>query len=353
MKVSIIIPVYNVQVYLQQCVQSVLLQTYRDLEIILVDDGSTDDSGHLCDTLAAGDPHISVIHKANGGLSDARNVGLQHAMGEYVAFLDGDDVWLEKDGLRQMMTLVEQKAADVLLFQCVDIYPHRQQSRREYDMEYIYTHTAQEIFDRLVRTQVFNMSACFQLIRRGLLTENDIYFEKGLLSEDIDWSLRLWKHVQHVQAINIPMYGYQHRNESITTSYSIRNLRSYDHIFCKFYDMYQQEQAKNNEKFSAYWTTALGYLAQMYVSCLYSYNRIACKDRKEAKHLLRTNQHLLEHSISRKSGRVVKCRRIMGLDITIHLFALYGTLKRIAENGMLFATRHVNVSAKNVELYNS
>lgn len=339
MKVSIIIPVYNVQAYLRQCVQSVLAQTYHDMEIVLVDDGSTDSSGALCDALAAEDERIHVVHKPNGGLSDARNVGLQHATGEYIAFLDGDDVWLERDGLRQMMVSAEQSAADILLFQCVDIYPHRKQPRREYDIEYINTHTAQEVFDKLVRTQAFNMSACFQLIRRDLLIKNEVYFEKGLLSEDIDWSLRLWRYVQHVQAVNIPMYGYQHRSESITTSYSIRNLRSYDHIFCKFCDMYQQEHTKSSKESSAYWATALGYLAQMYVSCLYSYNRIACKDRKEAKQILRTHEHLLEHSISRKSDRVVKCRRIMGLDITIRLFALYGTLKRKTEKTACFLLR--------------
>lgn len=328
MKVSIIIPVYNVQAYLRQCVQSVLAQTYHDIEIILVNDGSIDSSGALCDALATEDERIHVVHKPNGGLSEARNVGLLHATSEYIAFLDGDDVWLERDGLHQMMASAEQSAADILLFQCVDIYPHRKQSRREYDIEYINTHTAQEVFDKLVRTQTFNMSACFQLIRRDLLITNEVYFEKGLLSEDVDWSLRLWRNVQHVQAVNIPMYGYQHRSESITTSYSIRNLRSYDHIFRKFYDLYRQEQATNNETFSAYWTTALGYLAQMYVSCLYGYNQIACKDRKEAKQILRTHEHLLEYSISRKSGRAVKCKRIMGLDITIGLFALYGTLKR-------------------------
>lgn len=328
MKVSIIIPVYNVQTYLRQCVQSVQAQTYRDLEIILVDDGSTDDSGHLCDTLAASDPHICVVHKPNGGLSDARNVGLQHATGEYIAFLDGDDVWLERDGLRQMVASIEQQPTDILLFRCVDIYPQRQDPRREYDVAYINTHTVQEVFSRLIRTQAFNMSACFQLIRRALLTENEVYFEKGLLSEDVDWSLRLWRYVQHVQATNIPMYGYQHRSESITTSYSIRNLRSYDRIFRKFYARYQQERVQNNGEFSAYWTTALGYLAQMYVSCLYGYNQIARTDRKEAKQILRANVHLLKYSLSRKSDRALKCKQIIGLSLTIHLFALYGTLKR-------------------------
>ena len=91
MKVSVVIPVYNVRLYLERCVQSVLRQTYKDLEIILVDDGSKDDSGKLCDQLALSDQRIRVIHQENQGLSGARNTGIRQATGEYIIFLDSDD----------------------------------------------------------------------------------------------------------------------------------------------------------------------------------------------------------------------------------------------------------------------
>ncbi len=90
--ISVIVPVYNVQAYLAECVESILVQTYQDLEIILVDDGSTDGSGALCDGLALGDPRVRVIHKENGGLSDARNAGLELATGQWLSFVDGDDL---------------------------------------------------------------------------------------------------------------------------------------------------------------------------------------------------------------------------------------------------------------------
>ena len=325
MKLSIIIPVYNVEQYLQNCVQSVLTQTYQDLQVILVDDGSTDSSGILCDQLAQQDSRIQVVHKVNGGLSDARNAGLKVATGDYVAFLDSDDVYLLPDGIEQMMQVITTDKPDLLLFQCVDIYPHRQSARRAYDTEYIAAHTGEEVFHQLVRTQSFNMSACFQLIRRELLEEHQIYFEKGLLSEDVDWSLRLWRYVSKVRAINLPMYGYQHREGSITTTYTIRNLRSYEHIFAKFMQSYEQRTVDTEY----YWQTVMGYLAQMYTSCLYAYGQICRKDQEEAYGILLRYTSLLNHSISVKSDRVVTLKRFLGLRMTIWVFALYGKLRRI------------------------
>lgn len=325
MKLSIIIPVYNVEQYLQNCVQSVLTQTYQDLQVILVNDGSTDSSGILCDQLAQQDSRIQVVHKVNGGLSDARNAGLKVATGDYVAFLDSDDVYLLNDGIAQLMAVARAEQPDVLLFQAVDIYPHRQSARKAYDADYLATHTGTEVFHQLVRTQSFNMSACFQLIRRDLLEEHQIYFEKGLLSEDVDWSLRLWRYVNKVRAINLPLYGYQHREGSITTTYTIRNLRSYEHIFAKFMQLYEQRTADTEY----YWQTVMGYLAQMYTSCLYAYGQIDCKDKKEAYAILLQYASLLNHTISAKSNRVVKLKRVVGLRMTIWVFALYGKIRRM------------------------
>ena len=327
MKLSIIIPVYNVEQYLHSCVQSVITQTYQDLQVILVNDGSTDSSGVLCDQLAQQDSRIQVVHKTNGGLSDARNAGLRVATGEYVAFLDSDDVYLLNDGLEQLMALAQAEQPDVLLFQAVDVYPHHQTARKAYDVDYMATHSGVEVFAQLVRTQSFNMSACFQLIRRELLEQHQIYFEKGLLSEDIDWSLRLWKYVQRVRAINLPMYGYQHREGSISTTYTIRNLRSYKHIFAKFVQLYNERIV--DAATELYWKTTMGYLAQMYTSCLYAYGQIARKDKSEAYAILKRYATLLEHSISIKSERVVLLKRYIGLCLTVEVFALYGKIRKM------------------------
>lgn len=326
MKLSIIIPVYNVEQYLQSCVQSVITQTYQDLQVILVNDGSTDSSGALCDQLAKQDKRIQVLHKKNGGLSDARNAGLKVATGDYVAFLDSDDVYLLNDGLKLLMALAQAEQPDVLLFQAVDVYPNHQSVRKAYDEDYMAIHSGTEVFAQLVRTQSFNMSACFQLIRRDLLEQHQLYFEKGLLSEDVEWSLRLWRHVSKVRAINLPLYGYQHREGSISTTYTIRNLRSYEHIFAKFVQLYKERVVEAAAEL--YWQTVMGYLAQMYTSCLYAYGQIARKDRSEAYAILKRYATLLEHSISIKSDRVIKYKRVIGLRMTVWLFAVYGNIRR-------------------------
>ena len=127
MRLSIIIPVYNVEQYLQNCVQSVITQTYQDLQVILVNDGSTDSSGILCDQLAQQDSRIQVVHKENGGLSDARNAGLRVATGEYVLFLDSDDYYADNHVLDALVnTLTQWNYPDALLFCRTDYYENLQ-----------------------------------------------------------------------------------------------------------------------------------------------------------------------------------------------------------------------------------
>lgn len=111
---SVVIPVYNIRDYVERCVRSVLAQPDVPLEVLIVDDGSTDDSGAVCDALAAEDSRVTVIHKPNGGLSDARNYGLCHAQGEYILFMDGDD-WLTENVCPGLLQMALQDRADVVI----------------------------------------------------------------------------------------------------------------------------------------------------------------------------------------------------------------------------------------------
>ena len=113
--ISVIIPVYNVSQYLPRCIESVINQTYQNLEIILVDDGATDDSGVICDDYARKDPRIRVVHKENGGLSSARNAGIQIARGEYLTFIDSDD-YVDRDYTEFLYELVCQYSAKMAIF---------------------------------------------------------------------------------------------------------------------------------------------------------------------------------------------------------------------------------------------
>ena len=329
MTLSVIIPVYNVAPYLRRCVGSVLNQTYRDLEIILVDDGSTDESGAICDEYASASfaslHHsiipIKVIHKPNGGLSDARNAGLKVATGEYVAFLDSDDEWLVPDGIEQMMRRMEQKQSDILLFKRVDIYPNKRQYSHDYDADYIRSHSAQEVFEQLILSEHFNMSACFQILRRKVLIDNNITFPVGYISEDVDFSCRLWQKAQVIDALNLDMYGYHHRENSISASYSIRTLQSYDKMFTDW-----EAQVKKN-CVNHY---AIGaFMANLYVSCCYNYFSIPKPDREQGWQILLGHHSVLRYGASRKSLRMKKVVGLIGIKPAILIFATYGKLKKI------------------------
>lgn len=119
--ISIIIPVYNVEQYLDKCLQSVINQTYQDIEIILVDDGSSDSSGILCDKWKEKDSRIKVIHKSNGGLSNARNVGIEQANGEYLMFIDSDDI-VANDLCKVLFEMLKNNHADISICNATHIF---------------------------------------------------------------------------------------------------------------------------------------------------------------------------------------------------------------------------------------
>ena len=120
-KLSIVVAVYNIEQYLHKCVESLLAQTYSNLEIILVDDGATDGSGTICDDYAEKDSRVHVIHKTNGGLSDARNVGIEAATGTYLAFVDGDD-WVDTDMYMCLIQELERTQSDIAVCRYRQIY---------------------------------------------------------------------------------------------------------------------------------------------------------------------------------------------------------------------------------------
>ena len=121
MKLSIVVPVYNVEQYLHQCIDSILHQTFQDFELILVDDGSPDDCPKICDEYAKNDSRIKVIHKTNGGLSSARNAGLQIARGEYISFIDSDD-FLDPITYTHVFSIFNKENVDVVIFGRYEVY---------------------------------------------------------------------------------------------------------------------------------------------------------------------------------------------------------------------------------------
>lgn len=191
MKLSVIVPIYNVEKYLKQCLTSIVGQTYCDLEIILINDGSTDKSSRICDEFAANDPRIMVIHQPNGGVSVARNIGISKATGEYLTFVDSDD-WLALEMYESMLVQIKKRPdldmvmCDSILIKSNSKIKNTESIRRGY---YSRLEIISDLYPVLLVTEQFGkipiVSACTCLMRRSVLINNHIRFEPSLrYSED-------------------------------------------------------------------------------------------------------------------------------------------------------------------------
>lgn len=318
MTVSVIIPVYNVKPFIERCVRSVLNQTYKDLEIILVDDGSTDGSGDLCNQIAAGEPRIRVVHQQNQGLSGARNTGIHVAKGEYIVFLDSDDEWLLPNGIETLLR--QQEQADLIVFKRVDIWDGQSITSPDYDIDRIaQLSSPQAIFSYLVETQQLQRSACFLLVRRQVLIDHEIFFPPKMISEDIFWNLHLWQQLTSVRFTNLDFYGYYHRESSITTTTNIRTYHSYDQIFT--YWKSQCDKGCTNAN------AIRSFLANMWVSRGYAYYSLKNTDKPEALRILRNHADLLIYGCSPKSKRIQKLVKLIGVRGSVVALGWYWQLR--------------------------
>lgn len=230
MRISYILPVYKVEAYLRECVTSITCQSYKDVEIILVDDGSPDGSPALCDQLATEDNRIKVLHKPNGGLSDARNAGLKIATGDYIVFMDSDDFWLGQDSLDRMVLLIKQyPECNFYGFNCQYYYPDSNTYAKwvQYTDEVLSPISGSFAMVSLVKSGTFPMSACLKLIDRQWLIDNQITFNVGQIAEDIPWFINLLEKTEKCMFVNDYIYAYrQNRIGSITSTGGERSFNS-------------------------------------------------------------------------------------------------------------------------------
>jgi glycosyltransferase involved in cell wall biosynthesis len=218
--ISIIVPVYNVENYLARCIESIRNQTYKDYELLLIDDGSTDNSGVICDQYAKTDNRIRVFHKKNGGLSDARNYGLDRIIGEYVTFIDSDD-YVGADYLRYLYTMITERKADISIVSMMSITSTDNSfcSSTHHCVEYI----GDVALAAMMREKEFNESACAKLYKRELF--NNIRYPKGKLFEDLLTVPFLIKDDTICVYSTKILYYYYQREDSIMHTVDKRNMR--------------------------------------------------------------------------------------------------------------------------------
>lgn len=220
-KISVIIPIYKVEKYLHRCIDSVVNQTYKNLEIILVDDGSPDKCPKICDEYADKDSRIKVIHKSNGGLSDARNVGITSATGNYISFIDSDD-YIAKDFFSTLFETMYSQNSDIVECSVVKFYENNHFDAYNDDFS-INTYVTQDALSALIAESQFRQHVWNKLYKSSLIS--GISFEVGKLNEDEFWTYQIFARAKRVTKINKTMYYYFQRESSIMgNTYNLRRL---------------------------------------------------------------------------------------------------------------------------------
>lgn len=219
--ISVIVPVYKVEAYLDRCVQSIVDQTYRNLEIILVDDGSPDNCGAMCDAWAQKDGRIKVIHKENGGLSDARNAGMAVVSGEYIGFIDSDD-YIAPEMFRLLYDRLCTDGSDIATCGVETVFEDGTPSRPLTPSGCIILNR-EEALEAILRESWLKQPVWYKLYRTDLI--RNLPFPVGKYHEDVYWTWQAVARAEKVSVFDVPCYFYVQRSGSIMgESYSLRRL---------------------------------------------------------------------------------------------------------------------------------
>lgn len=246
--ISVIVPVYNVEKLLPKCLDSILAQTHENLEIILVDDGTKDRGGILCDEYAAKDSRIRVIHKENGGLSSARNAGLDVARGEYIGFVDSDD-WIEPEMYETMLALAKKHDVKMVCAGRYDVSERTGEKRKGLCPEREEVVSGEELAGRIFLWQGLDSAAWDKLYHRSLWQTRR--YPLGRVNEDIPVTYRVALEAGQVALCPHSFYNYFHRAGSITTAKTVSDktfhfpehaAQVYDHI-CREYPALKPQAA--------------------------------------------------------------------------------------------------------------
>lgn len=221
--ITIVVPVYNVERYLSACIESILLQTYRNLQILLVNDGSTDSCPQICDEYALKDKRIEVIHKSNGGLSDARNFGIEHSRGQYITFVDSDDV-IASDMVEYLYRLLKRNHADISVCQPLRIAENGSLKDRKEPLFKDFVVSGNLVcFHEFMSRQNIGTIACGKLYKIDLF--KDVRYPIGRYHEDVFTTYKLVALCETIAVGGEKKYGYRFRNDSImNSSFSKKHL---------------------------------------------------------------------------------------------------------------------------------
>lgn len=325
-KFSVVVPVYNVENYLKYCLESIVNQTYKNMEIILVDDGSTDKSSEICDFFKVKDNRIKVIHKENGGLSSARNTGIENSTGDYLIFIDSDDYWDDNTALEQVYNNLIQSKADVLMFGFKKYYESNkviEKSKYIFDRNMIDINSKKSTLNYLVKNNLLISSACNKVIKADLFMKYDLKFKEGILSEDIDWNARLIINADSFDVLNNSFYIYRQRDYSITHSKTLNHIENLlDNLeFC--IDILNGDNSKVD-----FIDEYMSYVAYQYMTILVSIKQVSQKIPKEIIKRIKDFRYLLKFNLNYKVNIFYVINKYLGFSVLNIFIKFYLMLQK-------------------------
>ena len=324
LKISIIIPVYNSEKYITDCVESISNQTYRNIEIILVDDGSTDASGEICDSLAQSDERIKVIHKKNGGTSAARNDGIEAASGDYITFTDNDDMWQGRDSLQRVMDLLAESQADIVMHDCtvkwLDSGEVNKPSCR-LGRELVVGKSAGEALSHIIGSNVFSLYCVWsKFFKASLIKNENIRFPEGMRSEDIAFCFEALLHAKSYDWYDGSFYIYNKGHPTAQTKQGIRYelVRDLRTVFERCLSKVDQSGIDDKLK-----EALLSYLA--FPFCVWMGQSKMTRDPriKQDVRIMKKYRYVLRHSLHPSVKKVTLASRFLGFGITSGLLSVY------------------------------
>ncbi len=320
-KFSIIVPVYNVEEYIDECVKSVISQTFTDWELLLIDDGSSDNSYKLCCSYAENDTRIKAIYQDNTGASGARNNGMSNAEGDYILFLDSDDFYNKDICLETIGNKLDKTKSDILIFGCTDFNMLTGKSiisRTGYNLELIDKGNYRETMHYLLSNKLIPGGPTIFAFRREIAESNNIRFMQGIQDEDYDFVLSVFLNSNSITAIDDPFYSYRHgRAESVTGSGNILMIKGIDYTVKKWLTICgnMEDEVLRKDYFN--------YIAFIYSTGFVVTGRMNGGTKKEAIKLMKKHSSVLKYGYWRKTRITRLAVKLLGMNIFSTLSAIY------------------------------
>lgn len=321
MKFSIIIPIYKVEKYLHECVDSVLSQTFTDFEVILVDDGSPDNCPEMCDDYARKDARIKVVHQKNAGLACARNSGIKIASGEYLICIDSDDYLSNSNVLEKIAAKADGKT-DVVLYGFKKFFESNSSFGTNEVPNLTNVSTTSEMLASIFGNNSYCGTAWTKAVKLSILHDNNIEFRPGMISEDIDWYIHLMCFAKTYDSVNEAVVIYRQRPGSISHDSKLNSLTDNLWILEEWPNRINSLVPESKTR-----TAMMRVMAYYYANDMILFSGYPRKVSKPYKKRFKAQAQLLDYAVTPRALTVRKFYRVFGFDITILLLRILSKLK--------------------------